>query len=139
MDTDQVIWIVVAVVVILAIAALAWMLSRRAQHKKTVERTKQASALRAEADQRAQSLPDAQMRAQEERLKAEKLQLEAERAQHRAKDAETGYLQEAAAHEDRLRQADEIDPEVDGTHRSDRSNHANGTDRTDQPNRTDRT
>lgn len=110
MDTDQVIWIVVAVVVVLAIAALALMLMRRAQHTKNVERAERASELRTEAHQHAQVLPDAQLHAQEERLQAEKLRLEAERAQERAHEAETGYLQEAATHEDRLREADQIDP-----------------------------
>lgn len=113
MDTDQVIWIVVAVVVVLAIAALALMLMRRAQHKKNVHRAERASELRTEADQRAQVLPDAQLRAQEERVQAERLRLEAERAQARAQEAETGYLQEAATHEDRLREADQIDPDTD--------------------------
>ena len=113
MDTEQIIWIVVAVVVVLVIAALALMLMRRAQHKKNVERAQRASKLRAEADQHGQGLPDEQLRAQEERLRAEKLRLEADRAQAKADEAETGYLQEAATREDRLREADQIDPGVD--------------------------
>lgn len=114
MDTDQVIWIVVAIAVVLALAALAWMLMRRRHQKEAEENRHRAAELRNEAGQHAQVLPDAELRAKEERLKAERLRLDAERAQDRAQEAETGYMQQAAVHEDRLREADQIDPDAGG-------------------------
>lgn len=114
MDEDQIIWVVVAVVVLVALLALAAMLSRKAKDKKQEHQRQHATALRTEAQEHAQGLPDAELRAQEERIKAEKLRLEAEKAQERAHEAETAHLQQAATHEDKLREADRIDPDAPG-------------------------
>lgn len=112
MDTKEIIWIAVAVVVVLALAALARLLVHRKREKDAADRRERATELRTEASQHARGLPDAQLRAEEERLKAERLRLEADRAQERAQKAETGYLQQAARREDRLREADQIDPDA---------------------------
>lgn len=118
MDNEEIIWIVVGVAVLLALVALALMLSRKAKAKKQERQRRHATELRNEAQHHAQGLPDAELRAQEERVKAEKLRLEAERAQERAQEAETGYLQQAATHEDKLREADRVDPDAGGgTHK----------------------
>jgi flagellar biosynthesis/type III secretory pathway M-ring protein FliF/YscJ len=112
MDSQDIVWIVVAVVVVLALVALARMLMTRKRERDLAARREHATELRTEASQHAQELPDTGLRAQEERLKAERLRLEADRAQQRAQEAETGYQQQAALHEDRLREADQIDPDA---------------------------
>lgn len=117
MDTEEVIWIVVAVAVVLALVALAWMLMRRKHEKDAVEKRQRAAELRSEADHRAQVLPDAELRAKEERVKAEALRLDAERAEVRAQEAETRFLQQSAGREDKLREADQIDPDT-GRHKN---------------------
>lgn len=118
MDTEEIVWLVVAVVVVAALAALALAMLRRKHARDTEHRRQRATELRTEADEHARSLPDAELVAREERLKAERLRVEAERANERAREAETGYLQESALREDRLREADRIDPDAGGgTHR----------------------
>ena len=113
MDAKGIIWIVAAVVVVLVLVALAATLMRRRREKDVVQRREHATELRTNVDQHAHELEDARLRAEEERLKAERLRLQAERAHERAHDAETGYLQQAAQHEDRLREADRIDPDTE--------------------------
>lgn len=119
MDTQEIIWIVVAVVVVLALVALAAGLMTKKKHDRAeadrVERTERAAELRHEADRQAQVLPDAEIRAKEEQLNAEKLRLEADQAQERAQLAETEHLQQAARHEDHLREADKLDPQGETT------------------------
>lgn len=112
MDTTEIIWIAVAVAVVVALVALARMLLSRKRERAAEGRREHATELRREASKQAHLLHDAQLRAEEERLKAERLQLEAERAQEHAQEAQTSYLQEAAQHEDRLREADRIDPDA---------------------------
>lgn len=118
MDSDEITWIVVAVALVLALIALAFLLARLKQAKKTQERRERAGELRTEADQHAHALPTEELRAREEKVRAERLRLEAQQAEAQAHEAETGYLQEAARHEDRLREADRLDP--DGPSGSDR-------------------
>lgn len=115
MDTEQIIWIVVAVAVVAALLALALVLMRRKAEKDATERREHATELRTEASRHAKTLPEAELRAQEERLEAERLRLEADRAQERAQEAETGYVQQEAQREDRLREADRIDPDTEDT------------------------
>lgn len=113
MNTQEIIWIVVAVVVVVVLVVLARLLMRRKQQRAVEARREHATELRTEASQHAEALPEAQLRAEEERLKADRLQLEAERAEQRAQEAETSYLQQAAKHEDRLREAERIDPDAE--------------------------
>lgn len=118
MDTEQVIWLVVAVVAVLALLALAAALTSRKRKRDQEHRRLRATELRSEADEHAQVLPEAELAAREQRLEAERLRVEAERAHERATEAETGYLQQEAQREDRLREAARIDPDGDGgTHR----------------------
>lgn len=115
MDTEQVIWIVVAVAVVLLIAGLVMWAMRKKQEKDVHVRAEKATEIRHEAERHATVLPDAELRAQEEKVKAEKLRREAERAEERANAAETDYLQQEARYEDQVREADRLDPDVDHT------------------------
>lgn len=119
MDTEEVVWIIVAVVVVVALVALLAGLLSRKRKRDEEHRRLRAAELRSEADQHGRSLPDAEIEAREKRLEAERLRVEAERAQERAAEAETGYLQQAAQREDRLREAERIDPDGNdgGSHR----------------------
>ena len=95
-----------------ALALLATMLLRRRREQQHAARRERAAELRAEADQHAGALPDAELRAKEREVQAEKLRRDAEQAQQRAREAETDYLQQSAAQEDRLREARRIDPDT---------------------------
>lgn len=110
---DTVVWIVIIVVVVLLVAGLALGLARR--RRQTVHR-EQAQELRRDAVAQATGLQDSARDTREAKLEAERARVEAERAEARATEAQQGHLQEQAHHEDRLREADRLDPDVD--HRS---------------------
>ena len=110
MDSDTVIWIVVAVVVALLILGLLAALINK---KRTEQRKAQAAALRQDAQSRAPDLDEADVRAREAEVEAERARLEAERAQSRAMEAEQVRAAEQAGYEDRIREADRVDPAVD--------------------------
>lgn len=116
MDTQDIIWIVVTVVVALIVIGLVGWLVNKQKHDRAeaerAERRDKAAALRQDADRKAQVLPDAELRAKEEQVRAEKLRREAERADERAQLAETDHLQQAARREDQLREADRLDPDA---------------------------
>ncbi len=107
---DTVIWIVVAVVVaLLVLGLLAALMSK----KKTEQRKAHAAELRQDAQSRAPELDEADVRAREAEVEAERARLEAERAQARATEAEQARAAEQAGYEDRIREADRLDPAVD--------------------------
>jgi FtsZ-interacting cell division protein ZipA len=108
-ETSTIIWIVVAVVVVVvALAALGAM--RRRRSTKTEAARKQAGALRQEAAGGAAGLQASQAEAQRARA-------EADAAAARAREAEQRAGMTEAQVEDRVREADRVDPDVD--HRSD--------------------
>ena len=84
--------IIVAVVVVLAVAAAAYVTSRR----RTEQRREHAAHLRQEAEAR-----------------AEVARTEAERAEQEAAEARQGLDMEEARHEDVVRRAAALDPDVD--------------------------
>jgi FtsZ-interacting cell division protein ZipA len=108
-DMDATQWIIVLVIVLVLIALAAWLMSRR----KKQQQVEQAERLRTEAQQHATAIPEAQLRAREAEVQAERARLDAERAQQQAAEANVAATQQQAVHEDRLRTADEIDPNVD--------------------------
>jgi len=101
-------WIIVAVVivVVLLIALAAW---RAAQRKKHAAR---AEELRSEARSHSAELGSTRQEAQEADVRAQAARLEAERTQREADAAKTALAQEEAAREDRIREADRLDPSV---------------------------
>lgn len=109
MDTETLIWIIVAIVVALLLLGLAAVLMRRKKER----RQAQATELRQDAVARTPRLDEADVQAHEARAEAERARLEAERAQAKAQEAEEARTVEAAEYEDRLREADRLDPGVD--------------------------
>ncbi|MDQ4038082.1 MAG: hypothetical protein M3313_06980 [Actinomycetota bacterium] len=116
METSTIIWIVVAVLVVLALIAVAYKMSGR--RKLDRQRTKadqirqeaaseETTVRRHEADAAEQDALARQARAEADRkaAEAERLQLEAE---ERAEQASA----KRSEHVDRLRSADEVDPDV---------------------------
>ncbi len=96
--------IIVAVVVVVAL-----MLTRRQEQ----QRTDRARGLRQEATAGAAAIPEAQVRAREAEVEAERARLEAQRAEETAAQAQQGLSAEEATYEDRVREADRLDPSVD--------------------------
>jgi uncharacterized protein HemX len=117
MDGSTVVWIVVAVLVLLALAALAVVAMRKRKEREVAAQRTQAEELRSEAATvSARDATEARVEAKEAEARAERLRLEAERAQDSAAQARQGYDVEQARVEDRIREADRVDPDVD--HRS---------------------
>jgi FtsZ-interacting cell division protein ZipA len=108
-------WVIVAIVVVVIVVALVALMAWRAQHRRQM--TARAHALRHEAVSRAPQIDENRQEAREAEVRAEAARLEAERAQREAEAAKTTLAQEEAAHEDKLREADRLDPAVD--HRAD--------------------
>lgn len=111
MDTQEIVILVVAILVALAIIAAVVVMMRKRKHEQHRER---ADELRTEARHHvADDLPEAQVRAQKAEAEAEEARLEAERAEREAAEARTGVAQREAIHEDKVREADRLDPRVD--------------------------
>lgn len=110
METSTIIWIIVAVVVVLALVGLfGWLANkRRAEAHRT-----QAGELRHEAAARAGGMQDADLDAREARADADQARLAADRAEERASEKQRAVEQEQAAVEGRVREADRLDPDVD--------------------------
>jgi hypothetical protein len=81
--------------------------------RRTEQRRERAEQLRDEASTHAAGLSESERQAEELRAKAELARSEAARAEERAANAEQGHLVEQAGYEDKLREADRLDPEVD--------------------------
>ena len=116
--------IVVAVVVLLLIAVVAVALaSRRKTHRRH-----QAAEVRAEAGTHADSIRSSQEELAVAESRADIARTEAERAEREAAEARRGFDQDRALQEDRLREADALDPDVD--HRADGYDPGTGRHRT---------
>jgi hypothetical protein len=114
MDTSTIVWIVVGVLVLLALAALAVAAQRRRKERKLAEDRAEANRLRTEAHTASQQqVAGARVDAKEAEARAERARLEAERAREEAARAHQGLQVEEARTEDRLREADRLDPDVD--------------------------
>lgn len=111
-------WIILAVIVIVVLALLATVMNQRNKER----RRAQAAELRNEAAGQARGLHETELRARDAEAEAERKRVEAERAEREAHEASRARAQEQAVHEDRLREADRLDPDVD--HRAEK--HAAG-------------
>lgn len=130
MDTSQIVWIIVAVVVVLIIIGI---IARMAGRKKAVRNREEAGRIRAEeqetqlqARERENSAQRAKADADAAELKSKERDIEAQRLQAEAKDAEVAAdrkrmdadQQSAAAREqqqaseERMRHADKLDPDA---------------------------
>jgi len=110
MSTSTIILIAVLAILLLAvIGVVAFLMNKRkAEHNRA-----RAELIRTQAVTHTGDLTEAQRRAEEADAEARIARAEAERAEERASRAKQGHLMEEAHHEDRLREADRIDPDVD--------------------------
>jgi FlaG/FlaF family flagellin (archaellin) len=110
MDSSTIIWIIVAVIVVLAIAALVAAALRK---KQAEQRRREAEQLRQEAVGNVDTIRQTHVGAKEAEVRAERARLEAEQAEAEAAAAQRAVDVERATYEDRLREADRLDPDVD--------------------------
>jgi len=103
------IWVIVIVVVLVIAALLVSLVGKR----RTEQRRIRAEELRQDASAQASGLTESQREAEELRAKAELAEAEAERAAEQAQTAEQSHQVEQAGYEDKLREADRLDPAVD--------------------------
>jgi outer membrane murein-binding lipoprotein Lpp len=104
-------WIIVVLIVlaVLLLAGLAWTATQR---KKDQVGRQRADELRSEAAQVATDHPVHEARAREAAAEAEQARARADALEARAHQERVGYDQSRAEHEDRLREADRVDPDV---------------------------
>jgi hypothetical protein len=108
--TEQIIWIVV--IAVAALAIIGFIVSSMRKRSQQDNRAR-AAEIREQAEAEAAVIPAAQARAEAEEARAEQVRLEAELAEERAREARGAVAQEEALHEDRIRAADRLDPDVD--------------------------
>jgi len=107
---SQIVWMIVLAVVIIALIGLLGFV----MNKKKMERNRaRAGGLRSEAGAAATEIPAAQVRAREAEARAERVRLEAQKAEEEAARANQALSTEQARYEDRVREADRLDPDVD--------------------------
>ena len=113
MSASTIVWIVVVVIVVIALAAIIAGLGHR---RRLESKRSTAQSIREETTtQGAESIARSRVEAQEAEARAARARLEAERAEAQATDAKKGAQVEEARYEDRLREADRVDPDVDHT------------------------
>lgn len=110
METSTILWIVVIALVLLLVVGLIVAAARR---KATERRRTQAEEIRHEAAAGTGDVSDADIRAREAEAEAERARLQAQRAEKDAAGARRDLDVEHAQHEDRVREADRLDPDVD--------------------------
>ena len=114
MDTEGIIWLVVAIVVVLAIiAAVAMVLGRRKKQHDLEVRRVQADQLRHQAAGQTEDVRTAEQRAEATQAEARLARERADGAERKAADAQRQASYEQARQEDDVREADQVDPRVD--------------------------
>jgi len=109
-STATIVLIIVIVLIVVALIGLAAWMSNK---KKMEHRRAEAERIRQEAAAHEGGLQESQIRAREAEVEAEQARLKAQRAEEEAARAHQGVSQERALHEDKLREADRLDPNVD--------------------------
>jgi len=113
MSTTQLILLIVAIVAVLVVIAIvAKSASRRKEAQRLEEDRSRAQDLRHEASASGAAVHDSDLQAREATVEADRARLEAEQAQARAAEAQQGVQVEEARQEDRVREADRVDPDV---------------------------
>ena len=123
------IWVIVAVVVILVIAALLTVgrNTKRSRDRSRADTMREEAAVRApELRQREAHARETEAEAAAARAEADRRQAEAERLEAQAEDRHRHAGELRGEHEEHLRRADEVDPDVD-TKRDDYVPGAGGT------------
>jgi hypothetical protein len=121
-------WVIIILIVLAVVlaAALIWTAMKRKKHQVARER---AGELRSEAANTAAAKQEQEARAREAQAEADRVRAQADKLEARAQEERTSYDMTRATQEDRLREADRLDPDVDhrapdyqpgvgGTHRS---------------------
>ena len=111
METDTLVWIIVTVVVVLAAAALVVALQKKRERERELRR-EQAGQLRQEAVSATPDVRTAAERLHHAEARAELAHVEARRADDDVVEAKRVLAAEEAQREDRLREADRVDPDV---------------------------
>lgn len=106
--------VILTVVVILVVLALIGLVASSMRKKSRQDNAARATQLREQADTHAAAgIPDAAARATAAEAEAERARVEAQRAEEVATEAKQDLTQQQAVHEDQIRAADRLDPEVD--------------------------
>lgn len=105
-------WVIIALIV-LAVLIAAALIAKSAQRKKHEVARERAGELRTEAATSATEKREQEARAREAKAEADRVRAEADKLEARAEATHTEYAQTQAHEEDRLREADRIDPDVD--------------------------
>lgn len=103
------IWLIVIVVIVVVVAALVVVLTGK---RRTANRRTRAGELRQEATTQAADLPESGRESEELRARADLAKAEAARAEERAANAQQSHRVDQAAYEDKVREADRLDPDV---------------------------
>lgn len=117
MDTDTVVWIVVAVLVVLLLAGVALWASKRGTHYRDERNRSKAAALRQEAQSREADVRRQEAQAQELRAEADKKAAEADRLAAMATDREHTAEAHRSRYDETIQKVDELDPDVDRARR----------------------
>ena len=113
MSTTELILLILAIVAVLVvIGVIAMMASRRKAAQRQEEDRSRAHDLRNDAATAGTAVHDSDLEARQAKLEADRARLDAEQAQARAAEAHQGVQVEEAHQEDRVREADRIDPDV---------------------------
>ena len=104
-------WVIIILIVlaVLLAAALIWTAMKR---KKNEVARQRAGELRSEAATSATAKQEQEARAREAEAEAERARAQADKLDARAQEERTSYDQTRAVQEDRLREADRLDPDV---------------------------
>jgi uncharacterized protein HemX len=140
MDTGQLVWIIVAIVILLALLAVVLYFGR----KRTLDAQRnQAAELRQKAEEERLGARESEAKAVRAEADAKQAEVDAERlrreARERAEEAETGRSRS----DDQVREANSLDPDTDVRGRprdpsgepQNSARHAGGPDTRDRPER----
>jgi hypothetical protein len=109
---DVLTWIILAVVAVVVLLAVAFI-AVRAARRRSDQRRAEAQSLRAEAAAGSSAAAETQRQAQQAEQQAARARAEAEHAEQQAEAARQQALVDQARVEDRVREADRLDPDVD--------------------------
>jgi FtsZ-interacting cell division protein ZipA len=101
-------WIIVLVVVLVLLAVVVAAMMRNRKHE---QRRAQAGQLRQEAASRSDEIARSEQEARAAEARAEAARLEAQRAEEQATEARRGVEMDQAHQEDRIREANRVDPD----------------------------
>ena len=105
-------WVIIILIVLAVLLAAALIYTAMKRKKNEVARQR-AGELRSEAATSAVAKQEQEARAREAEAEAERARAQADKLDARAQSERTSYDQTRAAQEDRLREADRLDPDVD--------------------------